>query len=166
MAQNHENIHNFSSDRLAPPHDGGHHRGCQTPCDAPHDGACNQPITVNKLQTLISIHLHHRGHQTPPMMPPIVGTSDAPCDAPMIGGATYHCKPTSNIDIYPSSSGGVGHPHYTPIVGVLDAPCDASHELGATYHCKPTSNIDIYPSTSWWCIAPMIPPSWGCQTPP
>ena len=48
------------------------------------------------------------GHQ-PPMMPP------------MMWGATYHCKQTSNIDTYPSTSSGVSdtrcdttHPQHTP----------------------------------------------------
>ena len=46
-----------------------------------------------------------------PMTSPIVGVLDAPCDAPHDGGATYHCKLTSNIDIYPSTSWGV---HWMP----------------------------------------------------
>ena len=37
---------------------------------------------------------HHRGHWTPPMM------SDA---LVMMGGITYHCKTSLNIDIYPST---------------------------------------------------------------
>ena len=31
----------------------------------------------------------------------IMGVSDTPYDAPMMGGITYHCKTPLNIDIYP-----------------------------------------------------------------
>ena len=37
------------------------------------------------------------------MIPPIMGALATSVMSPMMGGATYHCKPTSNIDIYPST---------------------------------------------------------------
>ena len=51
------------------------------------------------------------------------GVLDAPCDAPHDGDAPYHCKPTYNIDIYPSTSGGcIRCPHDAPHSGGVRCP--------------------------------------------
>ena len=54
-----------------------------------------------------------------PMTSPVMGGGvGCPHDAPLDGGATYHCKQTSNIDIYPSTSWGLLDAPMTPsIVG-------------------------------------------------
>ena len=54
------------------------------------------------------------GHWTPPVMPPIMG------------GATYHFKQTSNIDIYPSTLFNEGECHggheMSPTIGRCQMP--------------------------------------------
>ena len=99
------------------PHHGGHHGGVGCPHDALVMGVSDTPlmppimgvqsITVNKLQTLISIHLHHEHHVGyPPMTLPSWGCQTTP----MMGSATYHWKLYSVIGC-------------TPIMGCIKGRC-------------------------------------------
>ena len=70
-----------------------------------------QPITVNQLKTLISIHLHHGL--------PIVGVSDTPCD--------WGC----NVSLEISFSDRFHPPLWGHHGKVTDTPCDTPIMGGA-----------------------------------
>ena len=102
-----------------------------------------------------------------------MGALDTPCDASMIGGATYHYKPTSNIDIYPSTlfneggiMGAVRCPHDAPHCGgVLDAPCDTPNDGGYNLSLEISFSDRLHPS-SWGGVQmpPVTSPIMGGAT--